>query len=109
MSSEIGWDQQIFNEEAMFPAHGDSTTGLVSIRILDFIRFINSKTFFKSERHRFIPGSTDPRIQAEDTLPVRVHMVGEGEGDIYHASLLFTRLCVRTRVNIHVPLIKANA
>ena len=79
MSTEIGWDQQIFNEEAMFPAHGDSTTGLVSIRILDYIRFINSKTFFKSERHRFIPGSTDSRIQA-DSLPVMVHMVGEGEG-----------------------------
>lgn len=77
MSTEIGWDQQIFNEEAMFPAHGESTTGLVSIRILDYIRFINSKTFFKSERRNFLPGSTDSKIQA-DTLPVMVHMVGEG-------------------------------
>lgn len=70
MASEKGWDQQIFNEEAMFPAHGDSTTGLVSIRILEYTRFVNSKTFFKSERRRFIPG----RLAASDALPVMVHM-----------------------------------
>ena len=70
MSSEKGWDQQIFNEEALFPAHGRSTTGLVSIRILDYLRFVNSKTFFRSERRRFIPG----REAARDTLPVMVHM-----------------------------------
>ena len=68
MASEKGWDQQIFNEEALFPAHGGSTTGLVSIRILDFMRFVNSKTFFKAERRRFIPGDQ----AALSTLPVMV-------------------------------------
>ena len=73
MSTEKGWDQQIFNEEALFPAHGMSTTGLVSIRILDYLRFVNSKTFFRSERRRFIPGR-EAAAGPEETLPVMVHM-----------------------------------
>jgi len=70
MAGEKGWDQQIFNEEALFPAHGRSTTGLVSIRIMDYLRFVNSKTFFRSERRRFIPGIS----AVADSLPVMVHM-----------------------------------
>jgi len=70
MAAEKGWDQQMFNEEAMLPAHGDKNTGLVSIRILDFLRFVNSKTFYRSERGRFIPGAS----AASDTTPVMVHM-----------------------------------
>ena len=33
----------MFNQEAMLPAHGDKGTGLVSIRILHYLRFVNSK------------------------------------------------------------------
>ena len=70
MATEQGWDQQVFNEECMFPAHGEQTTGLVSIRILDYLKFANSKTFFRSERGRFIPGDKT----AKSDTPVMIHM-----------------------------------
>ena len=67
LASSPGWDQQVFNEEAILPAHGETTSGLVTIRILDYMRFVNTKTFFKSQRRAFLPGSKDM------VKPVMIH------------------------------------
>lgn len=50
-----GWDQQVFNEELLFLAHGDRDSAFASVRVMDYLKFVNTKTFFKSHRDRFIP------------------------------------------------------
>ena len=86
MATTKTWDQQAFNEEAMLPAHGGISSGLVSIRIMDYLRFVNSKTFFRSERARFLPGNrANP-----DSTPVMVHMN-------YHPNKHERMLCLIAR------------
>uniref|UniRef100_A0A061R0L6 Nucleotide-diphospho-sugar transferase domain-containing protein n=2 Tax=Tetraselmis sp. GSL018 TaxID=582737 RepID=A0A061R0L6_9CHLO len=64
------WDQQVFNEEVWLPSHGGFRGSQVSVRVMDIFQFVNSKTFFRSSRPRFIPG----RKQNPSEHPVMVHM-----------------------------------
>ncbi|KAK3258385.1 hypothetical protein CYMTET_32566, partial [Cymbomonas tetramitiformis] len=42
-----GWDQQVFNEEVFFVSHGEVSRSQASVRVMDFLKFANSKTFFR--------------------------------------------------------------
>ena len=66
-----GWDQQIFNEEVWLPAspdHNYAGTG-VTVRVMDCMKFTNSKIFFKSSRGLFLPGR-----DARGKTPIMIHM-----------------------------------
>lgn len=86
MATTKTWDQQAFNEEALLPAHGDTTSGLASVRIMDYLKFVNSKTFFKSSRGRFLPGAS----AAPESTPVMIHMN-------YHPDKHKRMLCLISR------------
>lgn len=79
------WDQQVFNEELWFPAYSERASYRVTIRVMDHLMWCNSKTFFKSERRRFLPGST-----ATAPMPVMVHTN-------YHPDKHKRMLCVIAR------------
>jgi len=99
LSKAAAWDQQVFNSEAMLLSHGDyngskvskyaskhvrvarlmcatvptcllAYGSKVSLRIMQFDKFVNSKVYFFSSRSKFIPG----RIVSEADTPVMVHM-----------------------------------
>ena len=86
MATTKTWDQQAFNEEALLPAHGETTSGLVSVRVMDYLTFVNSKTFFKSSRGRFLPGAS----AAPESTPVMIHMN-------YHPDKHARMLCLIAR------------
>lgn len=69
MSSQAGWDQQVFNEEAFLLSHGLYNGSGVAVRVMQYDQWINSKVFFYSERQRFFPGRP---VQNEAELPVMV-------------------------------------
>eukprot|EP00241_Pyramimonas_parkeae_P005825 CAMPEP_0114251440 /NCGR_PEP_ID=MMETSP0058-20121206/15273_1 /TAXON_ID=36894 /ORGANISM="Pyramimonas parkeae, CCMP726" /LENGTH=401 /DNA_ID=CAMNT_0001365245 /DNA_START=31 /DNA_END=1236 /DNA_ORIENTATION=+ len=81
---EKGWDQQVFNEEVFFLTHGDVRKAQVSVRVMDYLQFANSKTFFRSERHHFFPGHT------ATMQPLMVHMN-------YHPDKHDRMLCIMAR------------
>jgi hypothetical protein len=47
LSKETAWDQQVFNQELLVLSHGDHNSTYVHLRILDYMKFTNSKIFFK--------------------------------------------------------------
>ena len=95
LASEKAWDQQVFNEElSLLPLKG------VTYRVMDPLVFVNSKTFWKSHRDKYLPGA---RAKAEDA-PVMVHMN-------YHANKHERMLCLidryhhgRTDACDHLPI-----
>lgn len=82
LRKDKGWDQQIWNEELLFPAYGSITRSRVSLRVMDHHYFANSKTFFYSSRSLFIPGSTS----SKSLKPVMLHAN-------YHADKHNRQLC----------------
>mmetsp|Transcript_13446 Transcript_13446/g.48913 ORF Transcript_13446/g.48913 Transcript_13446/m.48913 type:complete len:427 (-) Transcript_13446:2589-3869(-) len=65
------WDQQVFNEEVWLPAspdHNHAALG-VAVRVMDCMKFTNSKIYFKSSRSRFLPGRS-----AKGATPLMIHM-----------------------------------
>lgn len=85
LSLKPGWDQQVFNSEAFMLSHGTYNGSKVSVRVMQYDQWINSKTFFFSERSRFFPGS-----RSKAPLPVMVHMN-------YHPDKHKRMLCVWER------------
>ena len=86
LSRAAAWDQQVFNSEAMLLSHGDYNGSKVSLRIMQFETFVNSKVYFFSSRSKFIPG----RKVSEAETPVMVHMN-------YHPDKHKRMLCVWDR------------
>ena len=86
LARESGWDQQIFNQELFLKSHGEYNGSKASVRVMDHLKWVNSKVYFFSERRRFLPG----RPTEEKDLPVMVHMN-------YHADKLTRMLCVWAR------------
>jgi len=50
MESEGTWDQTAYNEEQFYPAHGTHATVGVTSRVMNYLCFLNSKTFFRFVR-----------------------------------------------------------
>ena len=65
LRKENAWDQSVYNEEIFFLSHGDYVSPGVTVRVMDRLKFMNSKTLFKFVRH--IPQVSQPK-------PVMVHM-----------------------------------
>ena len=70
LSRASAWDQQVFNSEAFLLSHGDYNGSKVAVRVMDYMKWVNSKVFFFSQRSAFFPGKATP----PDKLPVMVHM-----------------------------------
>jgi len=85
LAAHPGWDQQIFNDYLMHPAHGDHLFSFAHLRVMDIDHWVNSKIFFKSRREQYLPGakSTAPK-------PVLVHFN-------YHSNKHERMLCVMDR------------
>lgn len=60
-----GWDQAVFNEVIFFPSRPNYTDVNVKRRVLDYLKFMNSKVLFKQVRHN--PSMAEFR-------PVTVHV-----------------------------------
>ena len=86
LARESGWDQQIFNQELFLKSHGEYNGSKASVRVMDHLKWVNSKVYFFSERRRFLPG----RPTEDKDLPVMVHMN-------YHADKHKRMLCVWAR------------
>lgn len=69
LKAKPAWDQQVFNEILLMPGYAERPTHGVSLRVMDHMLWVNSKTFFKSERRHFFPGAS-----ATAKMPVMVHM-----------------------------------
>ncbi|KAG7675171.1 hypothetical protein Ndes2526B_g08029 [Nannochloris sp. 'desiccata'] len=65
LHKEKAWDQSVYNEEVFFLSHGERKSPQVTVRVMDRLKFMNSKTLFKIVRHM-------PRAQQPN--PVMVHM-----------------------------------
>jgi fructose/tagatose bisphosphate aldolase len=55
----------VYNEEIFFLSHGDKKSPQVTVRVMDRLKFMNSKSLFKIVRHM---------AQAQQPKPVMVHM-----------------------------------
>jgi len=86
LSRSSGWDQQVFNAEAFTLSHGTYNGAKVTVRVMDFAKWINSKTFFFSDRNKYFPGRETPPAHQ----PVMVHMN-------YHPDKHKRMLCVWDR------------
>ena len=86
LSQAAAWDQQVFNQEAMLLSHGAYNGSKVSLRVLHFDQWVNSKVYFFSSRSKFIPG----HAVSEAETPVMVHMN-------YHPDKHKRMLCVWER------------
>ena len=65
LNKESAWDQTIWNREIFLLSHGNFKSPQVSVRVMEYDLFMNSKVLFKSVR--YIP-------RQEQRLPVMVHM-----------------------------------
>ena len=50
LSRAAAWDQQVFNSEAMLLSHGEYNGSKVGVRVMDYMKWVNSKVFFFSSR-----------------------------------------------------------
>ena len=64
------WDQQAFNEMAMWPSAGGFRRPPLSVRVMDWMRFSNSKTYFAVQAQ-----------QAHRVNVVTIHLNYEGFGE----------------------------
>jgi len=51
MAHEDVWDQSAYNQETFRLAHGEHLTPAVTFRVMNYLCFLNTKTFFKYMRH----------------------------------------------------------
>jgi arabinosyltransferase len=65
LHKEKAWDQSVYNEEIFYLSHGDYKSPQVSVRVMDYFKFMNSKVLFKNVR--YLPEEQQP-------MPVMVHM-----------------------------------
>lgn len=65
LQSHKDWDQTVFNEKIWYPSHHEYRSAQVSVRVLDHLLYMNSKTLFKFQRH-------DPN--GKNRLPIVVHV-----------------------------------
>lgn len=65
LSREKAWDQSVWNEELFFLSHGDYISPHVSVRVMDYLKFMNSKVLFKTVR--YLPRHKRPR-------PISIHI-----------------------------------
>ena len=65
LRKEAAWDQTVWNTQIFLLSHGEYKSPQVSIRVMEFNRFMNSKVLFKYVRH--LPRSKQPE-------PVLVHV-----------------------------------
>mmetsp|Transcript_20288 Transcript_20288/g.61122 ORF Transcript_20288/g.61122 Transcript_20288/m.61122 type:complete len:374 (+) Transcript_20288:581-1702(+) len=65
LSKEKAWDQSVWNEEIFFLSHDDYVAPNVSVRVMNYLIFMNSKVLFKTVRH--LPKS-------QQTRPISVHI-----------------------------------
>jgi hypothetical protein len=68
LSVSAGWDQQVFNKEVFMLSHGAYNGSKVGVRVMHYLEWVNSKTFFFSMRSKFFPGRPTPL----ERLPVMV-------------------------------------
>ena len=87
LATAASWDQQVFNQEVFMLSHGSYAGSMVSVRVMKYDEWMNSKVFFFSERRRFFPGRRDA---AADGKIVMIHMN-------YHADKHKRMLCVWER------------
>lgn len=66
VETENGWDQALFNECIYFPSSPANKDPSVTRRVLDYMKFMNSKVLFKHLRH--------DAGQFEAHMPVSVHV-----------------------------------
>ncbi|KAG2499805.1 hypothetical protein HYH03_002101 [Edaphochlamys debaryana] len=85
LSQEAGWDQQVFNLQLLTQSHADYASPYATLRIMDIDKFVNSKRFFRSNRHAYIPGAS-----ATAPVPVMVHFN-------YHPDKHKRMLCIMDR------------
>mmetsp|Transcript_18645 Transcript_18645/g.40053 ORF Transcript_18645/g.40053 Transcript_18645/m.40053 type:complete len:447 (+) Transcript_18645:53-1393(+) len=85
LSANSGWDQQVFNEFLIKPSYKEFVHSGSSFRVMDYMKFMNSKIFFKSRRGEFLPGA-----QATGKTPVMVHFN-------YHPDKHKRMLCIIDR------------
>ena len=85
LSARSGWDQQVFNSETFMLSHGAYNGSKVGVRVMEYSAWVNSKTFFFSDRSRYFPGKS-----SKAPLPVMVHMN-------YHPDKHKRMLCVWDR------------
>ena len=62
---------QVFNEEAFMLSHGHYNGSKVSVRVMHYLEWVNSKVFFYSMRRRFFPALD------QQTPPVMIHMYAQ--------------------------------
>ena len=85
LAVKSGWDQQVFNSEAFMLSHGTYNGSKVAVRVMEYSQWVNSKTFFFSDRSRYFPGRS-----SKAPIPVMVHMN-------YHPDKHKRMLCVWDR------------
>ena len=62
------WDQSAYNMEIFRPAYGNKLVAGVSMRVMNYLCFLNTKLLFKYMRH-------DPQLgDAAQHLPVTCHV-----------------------------------
>jgi hypothetical protein len=66
LSKEKYWDQSAYNEEIFHLSHGKYKSPQVTVRVLEIMKFMNTKVLFKDVRHR-------PKDQRPE-MPVMVHV-----------------------------------
>ena len=55
LANHKDWDQTVFNEKIWYPSHGDYKSAQVTVRVLDHLLYMNSKTLFKFQRRASAP------------------------------------------------------
>eukprot|EP00798_Chlamydomonas_sp_ICE-L_P004611 gene4611-14805_t len=85
LNAEPGWDQQVFNDFLLKPSHGNFVNSGSSLRVMEYMKWTNSKIFFKSRRAEFIPGATSTAAE-----PILVHFN-------YHPDKHTRMLCIVDR------------
>ena len=81
MASEDVWDQSAFNMEIFRPAYGSRASVGVSVRVMNFLCFLNTKLLFKHMRYDHELGS------AQTHVPVTIHMNYHPEKEARMASV----------------------
>ncbi|KAI3438461.1 hypothetical protein D9Q98_000890 [Chlorella vulgaris] len=59
LGKEAEWDQSVWNEFIFFLSHGDYKSPQVVPRVMDYMKFMNTKVLFKTVRH--MPRAQQPK------------------------------------------------
>lgn len=85
LAREPGWDQQVFNTHLLTVSHGSEASPYATLRVMDIGLFVNSKTYFRSNRALYLPGAS-----SKAATPVMVHFN-------YHPDKHARMLCIMDR------------